>query len=70
MAKLYFFYGAMNSGKTTRILKCDYNYVEDDYGIDEYGDKIKHKRTKIFDSSLLEENDFIKFKKKKYKKAS
>ena len=41
------------------------NYVEDDYGIDEHGDKIKHKRTKIFDSSLLEENDFIKFKKKK-----
>ena len=28
MAKLYFFYGAMNSGKTTRILQCDYNYTE------------------------------------------
>ena len=28
MAKLYFFYGAMNSGKTTRILQCDYNYDE------------------------------------------
>ena len=28
MAKLYFFYGAMNSGKTTRILQCDYNYQE------------------------------------------
>jgi len=28
MAKLYFFYGAMNSGKTTRILQCDYNYKE------------------------------------------
>ena len=28
MAKLYFFYGAMNSGKTTRILQCDYNYHE------------------------------------------
>ena len=28
MAKLYFFYGAMNSGKTTRILQCDYNYEE------------------------------------------
>ena len=28
MAKLYFFYGAMNSGKTTRILQCDYNYNE------------------------------------------
>ena len=28
MAKLYFFYGAMNSGKTTRILQCDYNYSE------------------------------------------
>lgn len=28
MAKLYFYYGAMNSGKTTRILQCDYNYEE------------------------------------------
>ena len=28
MAKLYFFYGAMNSGKTTRILQCAYNYEE------------------------------------------
>ena len=28
MAKLYFFYGAMNSGKTTRILQCEYNYQE------------------------------------------
>ena len=28
MAKLYFFYGAMNSGKTTRILQCAYNYQE------------------------------------------
>ena len=28
MAKLYFFYGAMNSGKTTRILQCQYNYDE------------------------------------------
>jgi len=28
MAKLYFFYGAMNSGKTTRILQCNYNYEE------------------------------------------
>jgi len=28
MAKLYFFYGAMNSGKTTRILQCDFNYEE------------------------------------------
>ena len=29
MAKLYFFYGAMNSGKTTRILQCAYNYEEE-----------------------------------------
>ena len=28
MAKLYFFYGAMNSGKTTRILQCAYDYQE------------------------------------------
>lgn len=28
VAKLYFFYGAMNSGKTTRILQCAYNYEE------------------------------------------
>ena len=28
MSKLYFFYGAMNSGKTTRILQCAYNYEE------------------------------------------
>lgn len=28
MAKLYFFYGAMNSGKTTRILQCAFNYEE------------------------------------------
>lgn len=28
VAKLYFFYGAMNSGKTTRILQCAYNYQE------------------------------------------
>ena len=28
MAKLYFFYGAMNSGKTTRILQCEYNSKE------------------------------------------
>ena len=28
MAKLYFFYGAMNSGKTTKILQCAYNYEE------------------------------------------
>ena len=28
MAKLYFFYGAMNSGNTTRILQCAYNYQE------------------------------------------
>lgn len=30
MAKLYFFYGAMDSGKTTRILQCNYNYEEKD----------------------------------------
>ena len=30
MAKLYFFYGAMNSGKTTRILQCAFNYEEQD----------------------------------------
>ncbi len=29
MAKLYFFYGAMNSGKTTRILQCAFNYEEE-----------------------------------------
>ena len=28
MAKLYFYYGAMNSGKTTRIIQCIYNYEE------------------------------------------
>ena len=28
MAKLYFYYGAMNSGKTTRIIQCLYNYEE------------------------------------------
>ncbi len=28
MAKLYFYYGAMNSGKTTRIIQCVYNYEE------------------------------------------
>lgn len=28
MAKLYFFYGAMNSGKTTRILQSQFNYEE------------------------------------------
>ena len=28
MAKLYFFYGAMNSGKTTRIIQLAYNYDE------------------------------------------
>ena len=28
MKKLYFFYGAMNSGKTTRILQIAYNYEE------------------------------------------
>ena len=28
MAKLYFFYGAMNSGKTTKILQCAFNYEE------------------------------------------
>ena len=39
------------------------DYVEDYYGINELGDKIKHRRTKIFDFSLLPENDYIKFKK-------
>lgn len=43
----------------------DKNYVEDDYGINKYGYKIKHKRTQIFDSSFAESNDFIKYKKKK-----
>lgn len=28
MGKLYFFYGAMNSGKTTKIIQVDYNYKE------------------------------------------
>ena len=28
VAKLYFYYGAMNSGKTTRIIQCLYNYEE------------------------------------------
>ena len=32
MAKLYFFYGAMNSGKTTRIIQCAFNY--DEQGMD------------------------------------
>lgn len=28
MTKLYFFYGAMNSGKSTRIIQCAHNYEE------------------------------------------
>lgn len=28
MAKLYYFYGAMNSGKTTRVIQCAHNYEE------------------------------------------
>ena len=30
MAKLYFRYGAMNSGKTTNLLQVAYNYEERD----------------------------------------
>ena len=28
MAKLYFYYSAMNAGKTTTLLQSDYNYRE------------------------------------------
>ena len=28
MASLYFFYSAMNAGKTTSLLQTDYNYHE------------------------------------------
>lgn len=31
MAKLYFKYGAMKSGKTTDIIKTYYNYQENNY---------------------------------------
>ncbi|MDR2075023.1 MAG: thymidine kinase, partial [Holosporales bacterium] len=28
MAKLYFYYSAMNAGKTTRLLQSNFNYIE------------------------------------------
>ena len=28
MAKLYFYYSAMNAGKSTILLQCSYNYRE------------------------------------------
>ena len=43
----------------------DEKNVEDDYGVDTDGIKIKHNRTKIFDLSFVPEDDFIKIKKKK-----
>jgi hypothetical protein len=42
----------------------DSNYVEDDYGANIYGEKITHKRTKIFDLSFAEQKNFTKYKKK------
>ena len=42
----------------------DSNYVEDDYGANIYGEKISHKRTKIFDLSFAEQKNFTKYKKK------
>ena len=40
-------------------------YVEDYYGVNVDGEKIKYKRTQISDLSLLSENAFIEIKKKK-----
>ena len=40
------------------------SYKEDNYGITENGEKIRHKRTKIFDSSSVNENVFYNFRKK------
>ena len=39
MAKLYFIYGAMGSGKTIDLLKTAYNYEENKHicGIQNYG---------------------------------
>ena len=43
----------------------DKSYVEDDYGPNIYGEKIKHQRTQIFDLSFAEQNNYTKYKNKK-----
>ena len=40
------------------------SYIEDNYGFNSNGEKIKHKRTKIFDSSEVNENFFYSVRKK------
>ena len=43
----------------------DKPYVEDDYETSVYGEKIKHRRTQIFDISFAEQNNYTYYKNKK-----
>ena len=42
----------------------DSNKIEDNYGFNSKGEKITHRRTKIFDSTFIDENFFYSFRKK------
>ena len=54
--------------KTCKAFRGDYifdsNYILDDYGTNIYGEKIKHKRTQIFDGSFIDKDIFKKYFKK------
>lgn len=80
MAKLYFRYGAMNSGKTTLLLQTAYNYEEnnmkviivkpiiDTKGIDKIVSRIGVERK--VDLLLQKEDDLYEIIKNKYKKVN
>ena len=39
----------------------DFDYILDDYGTDKFGEKIKHKRTQIFDGSFIDKDIYQKY---------
>lgn len=47
---------------TTASDSFKYKYVTDNYGVDQFGGKVIHKRTKIFDECLLDDSLFKEFK--------
>ena len=64
LASFYYF----KDPETCKIVKGDFifkdNPIIDDYGKDENGQTITHKRTKIFDISLVDEEIFYNYRKK------
>ena len=60
MAKLYFYYSAMNAGKSTTLLQSGYNYVERGMGVlffaptidDQFGKAMVHSRIGLMQEAI------------------